>query len=122
MSPRCRALKTGSSARRPALARAGGLLGSVAKANTRISQVVCDTLAASATTDSHERYKPMKTPHNLTRTIAGALVSGGLAVAGLGLAAPAQAGPSYWHYCPGHWEYTVPVPPGTDMSVCHWFA
>jgi hypothetical protein len=56
------------------------------------------------------------------RIIVGALMSGGVAVAGLGLAAPAQAGPSYWHYCPGHWEYTVPVPPGTDLSVCHWFA
>jgi hypothetical protein len=54
--------------------------------------------------------------------IAGAVVSAGLAIAGLGLAAPAQADPSYWHYCPGDWKYTVPVPPGTDMSVCHWFA
>jgi len=25
-------------------------------------------------------------------------------------------------YCPGHWEYTVPVPAGTDLRVCHWFA
>src|ERR1700740_3315641 len=57
------------------------------------------------------------------RIIAGALVSGGVAVAGLGLAAPAQAGPSYWHYCPGQkWGYTTPMPPGTDLSVCHWFA
>ena len=56
------------------------------------------------------------------RIVVGALMSGGVAVAGLGLAAPAQAGASYWHYCPGHWEYTVPVPPGTDLSVCHWFA
>ena len=56
------------------------------------------------------------------RIIVGALVSGAVAVAGLGLAAPAQAGASYWHYCPGHWEYTVPVPAGTDLSVCHWFA
>jgi len=62
------------------------------------------------------------TPHILKKMIVGTLMSGGVAVAGLGLAAPAQAGPSYWHYCPGHWEYTVPVPPGTDLSVCHWFA
>ena len=54
----------------------------------------------------------MRTTHNLNRIIAGALLSGGIAVAGSGLAAPAQAGPSYWHYCPGHWEYTVPVPAG----------
>ena len=56
------------------------------------------------------------------RIIVGALVSGAVAVAGLGLAAPAQAGASYWHYCPGLWEYTVPVPARTDLSVCHWFA
>jgi hypothetical protein len=57
------------------------------------------------------------------RTIAGALVLGGVVVAGLGLAAPAQADPSYWHYCPGQkWQYTTPMPPGTDLSVCHWFA
>jgi hypothetical protein len=43
------------------------------------------------------------------RIIAGALASGGLSVAGLGLAAPAGAGPSYWHYCPG---YSRPVGPG----------
>ena len=58
----------------------------------------------------------------INRIIVGALMSGAVAVAGLGLAAPAQAGASYWHYCPGHWEYTVPVPDGTDLSVCHWFA
>ncbi|HET9892268.1 MAG TPA: hypothetical protein VFQ42_17375 [Mycobacterium sp.] len=57
-----------------------------------------------------------------TRFIAVPLAWGGLVVAGLGLATTAHAGPSYWHYCPGHWEYTVPVPPGTDLSVCHWFA
>ena len=65
----------------------------------------------------------MNTPRTFGRIIAGALLSGGLAVAGLGLAAPALAGPSYWHYCPGQkWQYTTPVPPGTDLSVCHWFA
>ena len=41
----------------------------------------------------------------------------------VGLAGPAQAGPSYWHYCPGQkWEYMTPMPPGADLSVCHWFA
>jgi len=64
----------------------------------------------------------MSTTPTMKRIIAGALLSGGVAVAGLGLAAPAQAGPSFWHYCPGHWEYTIPPPPGTDLSVCHWFA
>ncbi len=64
----------------------------------------------------------MKTPHKMIRIVAGALLSGVVAVAGLGLAAPAQAGPAYWHYCPGHWIYLVPPPPGTDLSVCHWFA
>ena len=62
-------------------------------------------------------------PHdNQSEHHCGAVVLGGVAAAGLGLAAPAQAGPSYWHYCPGHWEYTVPVPAGTDLRVCHWFA
>ncbi|SOX55195.1 hypothetical protein MAAFP003_3882 [Mycobacterium ahvazicum] len=65
----------------------------------------------------------MNTPRAFGRIVAGALISGGVAVAGLGLAAPAQAGPSYWHYCPGQkWGYTVPIPPGFDLSVCHWFA
>ena len=54
---------------------------------------------------AHEQRKPnMSTSPTMKRIIAGALLSGGVAVAGLGLAAPAQAGPSYWHYCPGHWE------------------
>ena len=57
------------------------------------------------------------------RFIRAALLSGGVAVAGLGLAAPAQADASYWHYCPGQkWQYTTPMPPGTDLGVCHWFA
>ena len=65
----------------------------------------------------------MTTPRALGRIIAGALLSGGVAVAGLVLAAPAGADPSYWHYCPGQkWGYTTPMPPGTDLSVCHWFA
>lgn len=64
----------------------------------------------------------MGTAQSLKRMVAGVLLSGGVAAAGLGLSAPAQASPSYWHYCPGEWHYTVPVPPGTDVSVCHWFA
>ncbi|WP_156675083.1 hypothetical protein [Mycobacterium sp. E2989] len=65
----------------------------------------------------------MNAPRSLRRVIAAALLSGGVAAAGMGLAAPAEAGPSYWHYCPGQkWQYTTPMPPGTDLSVCHWFA
>lgn len=64
----------------------------------------------------------MNLTNSRRRLIAGALLAGTVAVGGLGVAAPAQAGPSYWHYCPGDWKYTVPVPPGTDLSVCHWFA
>jgi hypothetical protein len=56
------------------------------------------------------------------RVIVCALTSCAIAAAAVGLAAPAQASPSYWHYCPGQWQYTVPVPAGTDLSVCHWFA
>jgi hypothetical protein len=49
----------------------------------------------------------MNTPHNLMRIIAGALLSGGVAVAGLGPAADtaqAQPGPaplSHFTWCPG---------------------
>jgi hypothetical protein len=64
----------------------------------------------------------MSTIPTLKRIIAGTLLSSGIAVAGLGLAAPAWAGPSYWHYCPGHSGYTVPPPAWADLSVCHWFA
>ena len=64
----------------------------------------------------------MTTTHNMKRLVVGfvtsLLVSGGVA-----LAAPAQADPSYWQYCPGQkWQYLTPPPPGTDLSVCHWFA
>ncbi len=64
----------------------------------------------------------MHTP--LGRIIGAAMISGGVVAAAMGLAAPAQATPpSYWHYCPGQkWGYTVPIPPGFDLSVCHWFA
>jgi hypothetical protein len=56
--------------------------------------------------------------------IAGALLTATAAFAGIGAAASAQADDaSYWQYCPGqHWQYTTPVPPGTDLGVCHWFA
>ena len=65
----------------------------------------------------------MRTNHIRRQIIAGALLAGTAAIAGLGLSAPAQAGPSYWQYCPGQkWQYMTPVPPGTDLSVCHWFA
>jgi hypothetical protein len=65
----------------------------------------------------------MTTTPAMKPIIASALLSSGVAVAGLGLATPAQADPSCWHYCPGQkWQYTTPMPPGTDLSVCHWFA
>jgi hypothetical protein len=69
----------------------------------------------------NKREPNMSISPTLNRIIAGALLSGGVAVAGLGLAAPAQAGQSYWHYCPGDWKYTVPPPAWADLSVCHWF-
>ena len=62
----------------------------------------------------------MNTSRNWTRMIAGALVSGGVAAAGFGVAAVAMSdGPAYW--CPGE---TLPIsnPPLTwDMSVCHQY-
>lgn len=65
----------------------------------------------------------MNTAHTYKQIIVGAILAGTVAAAGVGLAAPAQAGPSYWQYCPGQkWQYMTPVPPGTDLSVCHWFA
>jgi hypothetical protein len=61
-------------------------------------------------------------PRFMKRLIVG-LAMAVLVSGGVGLAAPAQAGPSYWQYCPGQkWEYTSPLPPGTDLNVCHWFA
>ena len=71
----------------------------------------------------------MNTTHNVKRIIFGALLSGGVAVAGLGLGAgTAQAytyGPFQW--CPGQDMPNDPPRPegrlGWDMSVCHtyWF-
>jgi hypothetical protein len=76
----------------------------------------------------------MSTAHTLTRIIAGVLLSGGVAVAGLGLAAgtaqadpvlaplfpaPALSGGPY-RWCPGQRLPSVDV--GWDMNVCHtWY-
>jgi len=61
--------------------------------------------------------------NTLKRIIGGALLTVGVIAAGLGPASgTAHADPAYWHYCPGQkWQYTTPLPPGTDLSVCHWF-
>jgi hypothetical protein len=67
----------------------------------------------------------MNTTHNVKRIIAGALLSGGVAVAGSGLGAgTAQAwnGPHQW--CPGQSMEWPTGPWGNaiwDMSVCHTF-
>jgi hypothetical protein len=71
-----------------------------------------------------QRKHNMNTSHNLKRIIAGALLSGGLVSAGLGLAAgTAQAQPGFaplYQWCPGqHWQWLIPPPPDWDMSVCH---
>ena len=72
----------------------------------------------------------MNTPHNLTRIIAGALLSGGVAVAGLGQAGTAQAGNGPNHWCPGdsmvYQPTTSETGPGIaydwDMNICHtWY-
>jgi hypothetical protein len=67
----------------------------------------------------------MSTPRTLTRIIAGALLSGGVAVAGLGLTAgtaQANTGPHRW--CPGQ-SKNAPTGPGADLlwdwSVCHTY-
>jgi len=72
----------------------------------------------------------MKTKHNLNRRIVGALVSGGVAVAGLGLGAGTAHAGAY-HWCPGdpppqgsviapngHTVH-VPINPAWDTNVCH---
>jgi hypothetical protein len=65
----------------------------------------------------------VNTTHNLKRIVAGTLLSGGVAVAGLLAAGTAQAQPGFipeYPWCPGqHWQYLVPPPPGFDMTVCH---
>jgi hypothetical protein len=66
----------------------------------------------------------MNATHNLKRIIGGTLLSGGVAVAGMVLAAgTAQAQPGFipqYPWCPGqHWQYLTPPPPGFDMTVCH---
>jgi hypothetical protein len=67
----------------------------------------------------------MRTARTLKPIIAEALLSGGVAIAGLGLAAgTAQAQPGFFsqgtEWCPGqHWEWLVSPPADWDMSVCH---
>ena len=73
----------------------------------------------------------MSTTHTLTRMIAGALRSGGIAVAGLGLAAgTAQARPNpacndmapCYTWCPGERLPNSNEPITWDMSVCYdWY-
>jgi hypothetical protein len=67
----------------------------------------------------------MNTNHTLKRILAGALLSGGVAVAGLGMGAgTAQAdGPHHW--CPGN-PKNMPYAPNAfvdwDWNVCHtWY-
>jgi hypothetical protein len=76
----------------------------------------------------------MNTPRTLTRIIAGALLSGGVAVTGLGLAAGtarADAGNDHcstrsgcykgpgMRWCPGDYVFPDLAAVGWDMSVCH---
>lgn len=70
----------------------------------------------------------MDAVHNVKRIVAGALLSGGVAVAGMALAAgTAHAdwyGPHQW--CPGQ-SMNLPTGPGKDwvwdMNVCHtWYS
>jgi len=66
----------------------------------------------------------VNTAHTMKRVIAGALLSGGVAVAGLVLGAgTAQAQPGFsqgTEWCPGqHWEWLVSPPADWDMSACH---
>jgi hypothetical protein len=73
----------------------------------------------------------MNTTHYLKRIIAGALLSGGVAVAALGLAAgTAQARPNpacndqwpCYTWCPGDGLPHSDGPIGWDMGVCHdWY-
>jgi hypothetical protein len=106
-------------------------------ANARISQV-----GGTLRRDSNER-PTMNTTHTLKRILAGALLSGGVAVAGLGLGAgTAQAGPGFvpldaWPGCPNdhpqgpcHWYPGQPLPPTGnhvtnpvrwDNGLCHTY-
>jgi hypothetical protein len=65
----------------------------------------------------------MKTNRALKRVIAGVLLTGGIAVGGLGLAGAAQAAPGpapRYMWCPGKpWEWLAPPPADWDMNVCH---
>jgi hypothetical protein len=72
----------------------------------------------------------MKTNHNLNRFIVGALLSGGVAVAGLGPGAGTAHAGAY-HWCPGDPPphgfviapngntASVPIHPAWDTNVCH---
>jgi hypothetical protein len=66
----------------------------------------------------------MNATHNLKRVITGALLSGGVAVAGLGLAtgtALADTGVQH-HWCPGSRDSTAPTPNyNWDWHVCHTY-
>ncbi len=66
----------------------------------------------------------MNTSCTFRQIVASALLATTGAFAGLGVTVPAHADDSsYWHYCPGQrWQYMSPIPAGTDLSVCHWFA
>lgn len=94
------------------------------------SELVSTTTPTRRTVRGHNSSeRDVNTTHNVKRIIFGALLSGGVAVAGLGLGAgTAQAytyGPFQW--CPGQdMPNDSPRPEGSldwDMSVCHtyWF-
>ncbi|HEX3732240.1 MAG TPA: hypothetical protein VHU91_04875 [Mycobacteriales bacterium] len=65
----------------------------------------------------------MNTDCTLKRIIAGVVLTGGVAVAGLGLAGAAQALPGTfprYMWCPGQpWQWLTPPPADWDMHVCH---
>jgi len=66
----------------------------------------------------------MKTNRTLKRVIAGVLLTGGIAVGGLGLAGTAEAHKPH-NWCPGQ-PMNYPTGPGPgyswDMNICHtWF-
>ena len=69
-------------------------------------------------------HRNMKTNRTLKRAIAGVLLTGGIAVGGLGLAGTAEAHKPH-NWCPGQ-PMNYPTGPGPgyswDMNICHtWF-
>jgi hypothetical protein len=88
------------------------------EANARISQAVGRTLRR----DSNER-PTMNTTHTLKRILAGALLSGGVAVAGLVLGAGAAQADPYngpiWTWCPGQALPERFIQFQWDMNKCH---